>query len=551
MKPTRTIAFRLFLLIALVQILILSALTWGTVRVQERELMTNAALRASRISGVIARATRHSMLGDRGEDVQSIVTSIGREPGIEGLRIYNKQGEVVFASRPEEIHARADMTAEACVSCHAPGRLEHPQATSEQLSRIFANPNGERVLGLITPIQNEPACSDAACHAHPAGKTVLGVLDVKMSLAQADRSIADGRRDLLLLSGAAVLLISLVSGGFIWLVIRRPVRKLDAGMAMLAAGNMDHRIVPGRADEFGRLAEAFNSMADDLRRARDEKLAWAETLERTVREKTADLEAAHRHMVRVEKMASLGNLSATVAHELNNPLEGILTFAKLLSRRLRKTALPAEELKSYTDDLALIADEAARCGSIVKDLLVFARQSGGAFQTVQLQTVFERCALLMRHHAQVHDVALEVSCPGDVVLDGDPHKLQQALIALMVNAVEAMRGTGGGAGGGRLAVTAERAPDGAAVLVRVADTGAGMTDDVKAQIFEPFFTTKAEVKGVGLGLAVVYGIVQLHHGSIAVESAPGRGTTFTITLPVRQPAARTEGTAASVEGQNA
>jgi two-component system NtrC family sensor kinase len=548
MKPLRTIAVRLFLLIALVQVLILSAFTWGAVRLQEAQLMRSAGTSALRISDLIARSTRSSMLLNRKEDVHNIIMSIGTEPGIEGIRIYNKQGEVIFAKRPEEIRTRADMSAEACVTCHTGGGLAIPTPRSSELSRTFTKPGGERVLGLITPIPSGPECSDAACHAHPPEKTILGVLDVKITLAEADRAVAAGTRDLLLMSGGAVLLISLVSGGFIWLVIRRPVQRLDLGMARFAAGDLAHRIEERGGDELANLARAFNRMGEDLRRARDENLAWSATLEDKVREKTADLEHAHRQMMRAEKLVSLGNLSATVAHELNNPLEGILTYAKLLIRRLRKSRLPGEDLKTYTDELTLIADEAARCGTIVRDLLVFARQSGGSFETVRLSDVLHRCELLMRPHARMHNVNLTISSPGDLCMEADPHQLQQALVALTVNAVEAMRGTEQRPAGGDLAVSAGLSEQGTEVLLRVSDTGVGMTEQVKSQIFEPFFTTKSEVRGVGLGLAVVYGIVRQHHGSINVDSVPGGGTTFTLRLPVRRPAAPAQGAIASLEG---
>ena len=159
-----------------------------------------------------------------------------------------------------------------------------------------------------------------------------------------------------------------------------------------------------RSDELGQLARAFNVMTEELARAREENTAWSQTLEQKVRQKTADLEGAHKQMVRVEKMASLGNLASSVAHELNNPLEGILTFARLLIKRIRKTSLPPEQIKTYCDDLKLVADEALRCGNIVKNLLVFARQGGMAFQTTGSGPLIDRCVLLMNHHAEMHNV---------------------------------------------------------------------------------------------------------------------------------------------------
>ena len=535
MKITNTVAVRLFLLIVSVQTLVLAALTFATVGVQQSHLMDNVILSASSISDLIGRSTRYSMLLNRKEDVYNIITSLGGEPGIEGIRIYNKSGVVVFSTLPAEINSTADMNAEACVSCHGAGGLGKPHPSTEQLSRIFTKPGGDRVLGLITPIRNEAACSNTDCHAHPPSKTILGVLDVKMTLAQVDKRLEESQNQLLILSIAAVLLVSLISGGFIWMVVRRPVKRLIGGMAMVSSGELGHRLEGTSKDELGQLASAFNVMTEELAKAREENRAWSDTLEQKVKEKTADLERAHKQMVSVEKMASLGSLAATVAHELNNPLEGILTFARLITKKLKKTSLPGEQVNLIVDELKLVADETQRCGNIVKILLVFARQEGGALQEINLKTVFERCTLLMNHYAQMHSVKLSTSCPDGIILKCDPDQIQQALMALMVNGIEAMSATRERPEGGTLTVSASAPQQPRTVVITVADTGIGMSEEIKVHIFEPFFTTKSEGKGVGLGLAVVFGIIERHHGWIDVESSVGQGATFTITLPATQP----------------
>jgi two-component system NtrC family sensor kinase len=550
MKFTQTIAFRLFLVLAAVQTLILAAFMYVNIQVQQSHLMENVVTSALRVSDMIARSTRYSMLLNRKDDVHNIVSSVASQPGIEGLRIYNKQGQVIFSANPSDINTTVDMNAEACVSCHGSGGLDRPHPSGGDLSRLFTTPDGGRVLGLITPIRNEPQCSDAACHAHPADKTILGVLDVKMSLTQVDQRLEESRLQLLALSGGAVLLIALVSGAFIWVVVQRPVKRLAQGMERVSSGHLGERLEVGSRDELGRLAASFNSMTGELARAQEELTAWSDTLEQKVREKTADLERAHRQIVGVEKMASLGNLAATVAHELNNPLEGILTFAKLLIRRIQKSALPAEEAGPLCDDLRLVADEAQRCGNIVKNLLVFSRQRGGSFQPVPVSSILDRCMLLMNHHAQMHGVTLAAGPVEEAMLECDASQIQQALMALMVNGIEAMAAAGDAGRGGAMTVTAVRSSVEGDVIIKISDTGVGMSEEVKAHIFEPFFTTKSEGKGVGLGLSVVYGIVQGHRGSIDVISAIGKGTTFILTLPVHQPAGRTAALAGS-EGAHA
>ncbi len=533
MRYTRTLAFRLFLLIASIQTVILFALTFATLRIQQTQLMKNGEASAARVSDVIARSTRYSMLLNRKEDVQHIISSVGDEPGFEGLRIYNKDGRIIFATQLSDIHTKVDMNAEACITCHSSNSLGTHPDNNQKMSRIFTKPDGNRVLGLITAIRNEPQCSDAACHAHPPSKTILGVLDVKVNLSTIDAQLAESRNQLVLFSSAAVLLISLISGGFIWMFVRRPVKKLMHGMEMVASGDLDHRLTESSSDELGRLAKTYNRMTDDLTKARSELTAWSTTLERKVKEKTADLEKAHKQIVTVEKMASLGSLAATVAHELNNPLEGILTFARLLIKRVRKSPLSTDAADLMCEELKLIADESLRCGNIVKNLLIFARQKGGIFQLVKIKPVVERSMMLMNHHAVIHAVEMHTDCDDQITAECDPDQIQQALIALMANAIESMTHTSGKQGGGRLDIDVRKTE--AALEIRVADTGDGMPENVKAHIFEPFFTTKSEGKGVGLGLAVVYGIVQRHRGKIEVDSVVGNGTTFTIILPITEP----------------
>jgi two-component system NtrC family sensor kinase len=475
------------------------------------------------------------MLLNRKEDVQNIVGSLREEPGIEGVRIYNKQGEIVFATVPEDIGAKVDMTAEACITCHPGSGLDHASPTNEGLSRIFTKATGERVLGLITPVRNEPECSGGECHAHPANKTILGVLDVKMSLSAVDAQLLSSRRQLLGLSALSVVLVGLVAWGFIWVFVRRPVRRLSAGMEMVSSGNLAHRLPEGVNDEIGQLSRSFNRMTEELDRARREITAWSQTLEQKMKEKTSDLEKAHNRILRVEKLASLGHLSSSVAHELNNPLEGILTFAKLIAKRIQRSTLPPEAKQTYADELRLIADEALRSGTIVKNLLVFARQGSMSIQPVLLRTIIDRCVLLVNHHANIQGVTVQASCPDALEVECDAGQVEQLLIALMMNGIEAMAAVAGRPGGGTLGIEAAAGAGGDKVVLTVRDTGQGMTEQIKARIFEPFFTTKSEGKGVGLGLAIVYGIVERHHGSIDVESHPGKGTVFMVTLPVKQP----------------
>jgi two-component system NtrC family sensor kinase len=313
---------------------------------------------------------------------------------------------------------------------------------------------------------------------------------------------------------------------FLSVTVLKPVRGLMKGAQEITSGNLDYRIAIRTRDELGTLARAFNTMTLSVKNEKAENLRWARTLEQRVREKTDELNAIHRQIVHIEKMVSLGKLAATVAHELNNPLEGILTYAKLIGRRIKKDEALLQANRQTVEDIGLIAQEADRCGTIVKNLLLFSRKQAGDFALVPVRRIVEQAAQLVRHHCDISNVKLETRSPEpELALLCDENQIKQALIALFVNAVEAMPG------GGRITVETGRPDQADGVLISVADNGAGIAESDLPFIFEPFFTTKKEVHGVGLGLSVAYGIVERHGGTIAVVSSVGKGTTFTLTFP--------------------
>jgi two-component system NtrC family sensor kinase len=531
---TRTLAFRLFFLIAGIQMIVMVALALATISIHSSHLRDIVLVSAVRISDLMVRSTKHSMLkNDKGE-MQEILRAIGDEPGIHGLRILNKDGRVVFAADTAELHARVTMNDKVCRTCHQGGAVRPGPYDRRDDFEIVTQPDGERVLTLVIPILNEQSCWTADCHGHESGTRVLGILDVRMSMGTMDSSLAESRNQFIVLSVAAVLVVASVSGAFLWWFVRRPVRILTDGMETVTAGNLDKRLPVHSADELGQLAGAFNAMTEELARARQEITEWSGTLEAKVREKTADLERIHRSMLSVEKMASLGNLAASVAHEINNPLEGILTFAKLSIKRLRRIGLPREQADGLIGDLQLVADEAQRCGSIVKNMLVFARPQRASLEPVALGAILKRCRMLVQHYAEMHNVEISVDSSPDDALVCDPGQIQQVLMVLMINGIEAIALASPRPATALISVDARPDPGGTFMRIRVADTGVGMTEEVRARIFEPFFTTKTDGRGVGLGLAIAYGIIGRHHGSIEVDTAPGTGSIFTVLLPRRQ-----------------
>ncbi len=228
-----------------------------------------------------------------------------------------------------------------------------------------------------------------------------------------------------------------------------------------------------------------------------------------------------------DKMMSLGRLAASVVHEINNPLAGILNYSRLMTRILSRGSLNEESRDKFSRYLNLIESETDRCSQIVSSLLTFSRKSPPAFGEVQAEEILRRCILMSQHKLRLSNICLEQDIePNLPKIQGDFNQLQQCLINLVFNAMDAMPE------GGTLTLGASYDPKKKIVTVSVKDTGTGISQENLPHIFEPFFTTKKEGYGVGLGLSTLYGIIQRHNGTADVETLPGKGTTFRLRFPV-------------------
>jgi two-component system NtrC family sensor kinase len=382
------------------------------------------------------------------------------------------------------------------------------------------------VLGIITPIENQPSCSNAECHAHPAGQQVLGVLDTDLSLAKADAQLKVSSARMFYYTTGAMLMVAVLSWLFVWRVVAKPIQALEKGTERLSQGELGYQIEVQSHDEVGDLAHSFNGMSLQLHAANDEIVTWAKTLEDRVEQKTKELQRAHAQMLHVEKMASIGKMAAVVAHEVNNPLSGILTYAKLLSKWVGTGQTAHEKREEAMQCLDLIAAESRRCGDLIKNLLSLSRTAPMNVQSVDLHAVINRCLMLVRHQLELVGVELQLKLADDLPLvHCDPAQIEQVLLALTMNAIDAMPR------GGTLWIETRLSSNKSEIEIIVRDDGAGIAPDVLAHMFEPFLTTKESGRGVGLGLAISRGIVERHNGRIEVESEVGRGTTFTVTLP--------------------
>jgi two-component system NtrC family sensor kinase len=496
---------------------------------QRLEFERTAVHDADRFSELIQRSTRYSMLHNDREALGEALNTIGSQPGIHSVRVFSDTGTIRFSTDPREIGTAVNKDAEACFGCH--GDVQRPfQLPRPARTRILADASGERRVGVIRVVENEPACANAECHAHPASQRVLGVIDTNLSLANVDSQLAAQQRRVVRVALLTVIVLTLACMAFAWWVVGKPVRGLMDGTKRLAQGNLAHRLEIHSRDELGELAASFNEMAGSLALARREITDWGHTLEERVEQKSRELEGAQKSIVAREKMVSLGKLAATVAHEVNNPLAGILTYARLVIKKLNKLSCDPADRSEMIENLLTIERESRRCGDLMRNLLTFARQNPSRRELNDLNLLVRDALVLIHHQLELKGIELRekllVNLPP---IRCDSGQMRQVVLALVVNAIEAMPD------GGVLEVSTEMAPDGQTECLRVLDTGIGIPAEVLPHIFDPFFTTKDSQQSTGLGLAVAHSIVEQHGGEIVVNSTPREGSEFRVNLPIKAP----------------
>ena len=528
MRWPKRLSQQLILSLTVVVSLVVVANGVIAVRSADTQLQATMLQNVDQISGAIASATWHAMLADNRESAYQVMQTIAAKQGIRRVRIYNKEGRVMFSTPPSPEKV-VDKKAEACFLCHA---SEQPlvRVDAPTRARVVHRPDGGRTLAMVTPIYNEPACSNASCHAHPETQNVLGVLDVGLDMKLVDEQVRRIELRTAFFTSLAVLLVGVCAAVFTRRFVAKPLARLTDATRHVAEMQLDRPIALTSSEELSDLARSFNEMRRRLSVAMDELNALTRGLEEKVEERTEQLKVAQQKLMQADRLASLGQLAASVAHEINNPLSGVLNLSMLMQRILKEDGIPKGREAEFRKYLDQVVAETSRTGRIVSDLLAFSRRGTPQQVEVDLNAIVGRTLSLVSHKLKLMSVGAE--CALDAALPhllADGSQLQQVVMNLVLNGAEATRKKGAG----RLRVSTRATERKQEVVLEVRDDGEGMSPELKERIFEPFFTTKDEGKGVGLGLAVVYGIVQAHGGDIEVESTPGKGTLFRVTLPVR------------------
>ena len=523
-----TLKLKVALYLAVTLTATLLAFAFLVVRHEREELLQAAAAHVNQLSDVIIRSTRFAMLKNQPDHVHSIIEDVARHQDIDKVRIYSKEGVIIDSSVASEVGMKVDRLAEGCNQCHADGAVRNRIPANER-ARLYETPDGKRMLASMEVIRNEPSCYTAACHAHKRDQTVLGVLDIVYPLEEMDNRLRKSAMGIAAISAAFVVITSILLSLFVHRLIYVPLRDLESGAKRLAAGNCEERIPVRSADEFGRLAGSFNAMTEALCVSQRELVQWAATLEAKVAERTRALHLAEAEALRGEKLASVGLLAAGIAHELNNPLTGVLTFSSLLRKKMPAGSQDAE-------DLDLVIGETKRCAAIIRRLLDFAREKTPEKKFADVNRLIEETARIVEQPAHLRDIGITLELDPKLPqawVDAD--LIKQVVMNMLVNAQHAIEQKGSITV--RTRAIAPRAGSGEAgsIEISIIDTGCGIAPKDLSRIFDPFFTTKGVGKGTGLGLSVSHGIVTAHGGTIEVESELGLGTTFRVRLPV-QPA---------------
>lgn len=487
---------------------------------------TNAAL-------LVRSALYHAMLENNRNALQSNLDIINRMSGIDEVNLYDSKENLAYSSFTSNMVGHSNPN---CLDCHKSIKSVLPEKDNyykvieiKSECEMNQNDNNHRHLLINSPILNEKSCYTSSCHAHQQNEKVLGSLVIKIPLKDLDSTLEKSSKDFYLLATLTTILLLAFLIFFTSKRIKKPLNALIKASDAVSRGDRNTRmeINSGQLDDMRMVSVAFNDMLDSLQEANNELQNWSQQLEYKVRMKSEELGQAQNELINVEKIASLGKLSLSVAHEINNPLSGILIYTKLVQKQLLNQEFEPGKKESVLKHLKMIEAETKRCGDIVKGLLDFSRKDQDFFEDKSLHQLLQDTFDLMSHSMKIAKISfyIDFSAKSDIVYCS-PNQIKQACIAVLVNASEAVSENGE-----ILIRTSNSVKD--SITVDFVDNGSGISAEDIPHIFDPFFSSKHNARGTGLGLAIVHGIVQSHEGKISVKSEQGKGTTISITFPLK------------------
>jgi two-component system NtrC family sensor kinase len=500
--------------------------------VYEQNLNKVIRQNGNNIGSVVEGSLYISMMENNKSMLQTTLDNINNMSGIDDVSMYDENDRLVYSSASSANigHSNPD-----CLACHESIKTFFP--TREKAYRIIKtssdcimnqNDNAHRHLLIRSSVMNEKSCYSASCHAHTEEEEILGSLIIKLPLDELDNVVQQSSTRFFLF--ATVITVLLISAFIIFTrrQIKEPLNEIVKASLAVANGNNTTRLRIGsdQLADMQMVSKAFNEMLDNLQSANEELRNWSQQLEYKVQKKSEELGAARNELIHVERIASLGKLSSSVAHELNNPLSGILIYTKLIHKQLSNPELYALKKDSIMKHLRLIENETKRCGEIVRGLLDFSKKEQEDFEVKHLNMVMSETYDLMLHPVTILNIKFNKSLKaGSDRVFCSPNQLKQACVAMIVNSTEAVLDSGE-------IIISTFNPDPGNIQIDITDNGIGIPEEDISHVFEPFFSTKRDTSGIGLGLAIVHGIINSHNGRISVRSQLGKGTTMSIILPL-------------------
>jgi len=523
-NPNRSIVAKLIIAIGILMVVVSFMFWYAILHTQEQDIRSIAVKYGDSFLAFIKESTHYSMMTLDTNKTQEAVEHLSSPEVIKEVNIYDHSGTIHFSSNEERVGNSVVKASLACKACH-----EDPEKSSDLLRErlrwnVTKDSQGVSSLSLISVIKNEQDCYTARCHVHPQDQEIIGFIKADFSLGLLDVALHKQKAALSLYVAIFVIILSLFVGFIIYTMITRPIRALMAGMEKSASGDLDHAVPIQSDDEMGVLARSFNSMIKDLKDARDQREKWTQTLEEEVARKTEEIRKTHASLVQTEKLASLGRMAAGVAHEINNPLTGVITFAHLLRDRF-------PDKSQEVDDLNVIIEQSERCSKIISNLLTFARATPSEKGSCDMNEVLSRTVFMLKNQAKFHHIKFDVDIDEpQFIVYGDSSQFQQIFLNMFINAADAMEGRG------KITVATRRIQEQGKDFLEIefTDEGCGIKEEDMSKLFEPFFTTKPIGKGTGLGLSVSHGIVKHFGGTLKVESTVGKGTSFFVRLPLTE-----------------
>ncbi len=408
----KKIGFRLIFVVGLTALIIIGVYSYFNIRSQTNMLLAEVERHANQLSEAVKNGTRYDMLYNQRDRIHQIISTMGQGANIKDIRILNKEGEVIYSPHTEDIGKMLDKNAESCYACHAANKPLESISIKERTRIYRIHPDSARIIGIINPIYNEESCWKADCHAHPKNAKILGVLDVTMSLEEVDKEIVKSEIQEMLFALISILSIGIIISIFVKRWVDKPVQELVKGTNKVAIGELNYTIKQTGNDELGVLAKSFNNMTKKLNEMR-------------------------LQLFQSEKLASIGQLAAGVAHEINNPLTGVLTYSSFLLKRTKDNP-------EFQEDLNVIVRETKRSREIVKSLLDFSRQSTPKKNPADLNEIVNKAESVVLNQLRINNCELvkdlSPSIPNITV---DANQIQQVFINFLVNAVDAIGPKGG------------------------------------------------------------------------------------------------------------